>query len=337
LSTLSEKPVGFLQIGNTTEGVKMKPDKDLIIVGAGAAGMTAAQYAARANLNVLLLEELSPGGQAILIDDLENYPGFLEPIKGYDFSMRMEEQAKKFGAEISYAMVEKINKEGNLFQVQTNEGLLVSKAVIIATGSKHRHLGIPGEEEFRGKGVSYCATCDGPFFKNRRIFVSGGGDAACDEAMYLSKLTSTVIMVHRRDRFRAQKALAARVLSNPHITVLFNTEIREIQGDKAVNRVRLYNNLDQREYEEEAGAVFVFIGSIPQTAMLTNGSLDVKLDDAGYIPTDQRMETNIRGLFAAGDVRATPFRQLITAAGEGAIAAHCAAQHIDELEGKAYL
>lgn len=314
----------------------MKAESDLIIIGAGAAGMTAAQYGARANLNVLLLEEMAPGGQAILIDDLENYPGFPEPIKGYDFSMRMEEQAKKFGAEIRTSGVSKIVKENNVFFVTTEKGIITGKAVIIATGSKHRHLGIPGEEEFRGKGVSYCATCDGPFFKNKKILVVGGGDAACDEAMYLAKLSDKVVLVHRKNRFRAQKSLAERVLKNPHIEVRFNTECRAIMGEKTVGNVRLLQNTENREYEEAMAAVFIFIGAIPQTAMLGQGNLEIEFDDGGNIITSQEMETSTPGLFAAGDVRATPFRQLIVAAGEGAIAAHCASQYIDKQEGNAY-
>ena len=315
----------------------MHTDRDLVIIGAGAAGLAAAQYGARANLNVLLLEELASGGQALLIDDLENYPGFPEPLKGYDFTMRMEEQARKFGAEITTTTVESIYKADTVFTIKSGQELVTAKAVIIATGSRHKHLSVPGEKEFQGRGVSYCATCDGPFFKNKKILVVGGGDAACDEAMYLSKLTDSVILIHRRDRFRAQKALAARVLNNPHIKVRFNTECRSILGEKSVSRTLLHNNAEKREYEEEFSAVFVFIGSDPQTAMVRNSSLDVQFDEGGSIITNQRMETNVPGLFAAGDVRATPFRQLVVAASEGAIAAHCASQYIDELAGNAYL
>lgn len=314
----------------------MQAERDLVIIGAGAAGLTAAQYGARANLNVLVIEEMAAGGQAILIDDLENYPGFPESIKGYDFSMRMEEQAKKFGASFHPAKVERITREGALFRIETPKETISARAVIIATGSKHRHLGVPGEDTFQGKGVSYCATCDGPFFKNKTMLVVGGGDAACDEAMYLSKLTDKVILIHRRDRFRAQKAVAERVLKNPHIDVRFHTECREIFGDNVVSGVKLYNNLEKKEYSEELKAVFIFIGADPQTGMLKKSDFTVEFDEAGTIVTDQEMATNVPGLFAAGDVRATPFRQLVVAAGEGAIAAHCASQYIDEQEGNAY-
>jgi thioredoxin reductase (NADPH) len=310
----------------------MKTDRDLIIIGGGGAGMSAAQYGARANLNVLVIEELASGGQALVIDSLENYPGFPEPISGFDFSQRMEQQALKFGAELMSASVTSVSKKDGIFTVATDRGPVTALAVIIATGAKHRHLGVPGEGEFAGKGVSYCATCDGPFFRQKRMVVVGGGDAACDEAMYLSNLASGVLMLHRKEKFRAQKALAERVLNNPKIDVRFNSELKEIQGNGSVQRVRVLENTSGREYQEDAAAVFIFIGSDPQTQVVS----DVKRDHAGYIVTDQRMQTSIPGLFAVGDVRCTPFRQLVVAAGEGAVAAHVAGQYIDELKGEAY-
>ncbi len=311
----------------------MEAEKDLIVIGGGPAGLTAAQYGARGNLSVLVLEEMATGGQALLIDDLENYPGFPEPIKGFDFCQRLEQQALNFGVEITNASVSGVEKRGDIFVVKTDRGEMTALAVIIATGAKHRVLGVPGEKEFTGRGVSYCATCDGPFFKDKKMLVVGGGDAACDEASYLSNLTDKVILIHRRDRFRAQKALAERVLSNKNIEVRFNTELLEIMGNQKVEKVRLIQNKEKREYEEDMDAVFIFVGTIPQTSMLEG----VEKDEAGYIVTNQRMETNIKGLFAAGDVRATPFRQVIVAAGEGAVAAHAASQYIDELKGQAYI
>jgi thioredoxin reductase (NADPH) len=307
-------------------------DKDLIIIGGGAAGLSAAQYGARANLRTLLIEEMAPGGQALVIDSLENYPGYPDPISGFDFSESMRRQAEKFGAEIVSASVSSVRKEGEVFIVQTDSGAFTSYAAVAATGAKHRTLGVPGEKELQGRGVSYCATCDGPFFKGRKIIVAGGGDAACDEAMFLSKLASKVILVHRRERFRAQKALADRVLGNPKIEVRFNTVIEEIQGEAKLRSVVLRKTEGGAPYSEEADAVFVFIGSDPQTGMLP----ELAKDESGCVITDQRMETSLPGLFAAGDVRATPFRHLIVAAAEGAIAAHGAAQHVDEVMGKAY-
>ncbi len=317
---------------NPNEGGSMEV-WDTIIIGAGAAGLSAAQYAARANLKVLVLEEMAHGGQALLIDRLENYPGLLEPVDGYTWADAMRTQAERFGAVIQSTSVEHVIKDGDRFLVKTTDGELVAKTVIVATGAKHRHIGVPGEETFSGRGVSYCATCDGPFFKNKHVVVVGGGDSACDEAMFLSKLASSVTMVHRRDRFRAQKALADRVLHNEKITVIWNSVVKEIKGTKSVEHVVLENVQTHEVSELACSAVFVFIGSDPQTAFLPDS---VEKDETGSILTNLRMETNIPGLYAAGDVRATPFRQVVTAAGDGAIAAHCAAQYIDELEGKAY-
>ncbi len=310
----------------------MKTDADVIIIGAGAAGLTAAQYAARSNLSTLVLEELASGGQALIIDRLENYPGFPDPLSGLEFSQAMEKQARKFGAEFRYETVTSLAKEDGVFRLTLAKGALSAQSVIAASGARHRTLDVPGEEDFSGRGVSYCATCDGPFFKNKRMLVVGGGDAACDEAVYLSHLTDTIIHIHRRDRFRAQKSLAQRVRENDHIEVRFRTECRAITGGDKVTGVTLYDNAADKTYEEEVDAVFVFIGSIPRTDFLDG----VTLDEAGYVVTNELMETSVAGLYAAGDVRATPFRQLVVAAGEGAVAAHSAVAYIDELRGRSY-
>ncbi len=306
-------------------------DRDVIIIGAGAAGLAAAQYAARASLDTLVVEEMAPGGQALVIDSLENYPG-VKPTPGFDFAEVMREQAERFGAAFLSATVDSLRKDGDAFVLATSEGELRSKTVILATGAKHRKLDVKGEAEFAGRGVSYCATCDGPFFKGKTMVVVGGGDSACDEAMFLSKLASKVVMVHRRDRFRAQKSLAERVLANERIDTRFNHVVVEIKGSAKVESV-VFERVDTHErYEEPADAVFVFVGSEPQTALVP----DAAKDDTGAIVTNEVMESSIAGLFAAGDVRATPFRQIVTAASDGAIAAHRAAQYIDELRGAAY-
>ena len=325
----------------------MQTDADLIIIGAGPAGLTAAQYGARSNLSVLVLEQLAPGGQALLIDVLENYPGIAPGKTGYEFSEDLHRQAESFGAKFLTEQVQALSKDGDTFTVTFASGQTRSAlAVIIATGAKHRTLDIPGEKEFSGRGVSYCATCDGPFFKNKKIFVAGGGDAACDEAQYLSKLTDQVIMIHRREKFRAQKALAERVLNNPNITVRFNTVMKEIKGMQGtpgggkVASVVLSGTqpADCAPYEESADAVFIFTGMIPQTSLVSgiSGGFKAQTDETGYIITDERMASSVPGLFAAGDARATPFRQVVTAAGDGAMAAHCAAAYIDSLKGEAY-
>jgi thioredoxin reductase (NADPH) len=318
-------------------------DFDLIIIGAGPAGLTAAQYGARANLKVIVIEQLASGGQALIIDVLENYPGnvgqldaegkiLCAPKTGYEFAMDLHRQAETFGASFLNGSVVSLKKEGSIFLINLSGGeILKAKAVIVATGSKPRLLEIPGEKEFTGRGVSYCATCDGNFFKGKKIFVCGGGDAACDEARYLSRLSNQITLVHRRDTFRAQKALAERTLNNPNIKVRFNTVITEIKGEKKVKYVILKDTKNGSAYEEETDAVFIFAGSIPQTS-LVSGDLKTGLDESGYIITDQKMATNVMGLFAAGDVRSGAFRQVVTAAADGAIAAHSASEYIDSLE-----
>ncbi|MDR2110333.1 MAG: FAD-dependent oxidoreductase [Spirochaetaceae bacterium] len=313
-------------------------DTELLILGAGPAGLTAAQYGARANLKVLVVEQLAPGGQALLIDRLENYPGNVpgaggEVKSGFDFAQDLRRQAEAFGAQCMIEAVVSLQKEGTRFRAVLGNGKTLSApAVIIATGAKHRTLDIPGEEQFSGRGVSYCASCDGPFFKGKKILVVGGGDAACDEAQYLSRLSETIILIHRRDRFRAQKALAERTLNNPHIAVRFNTRVREIRGTTRVASAVLERTDTGETYEEEIGAVFVFAGTIPQSAFVSG----VRTDENGYIITDQTMAASLPGLFAAGDVRASPFRQVVIAAGEGAVAAHSAAAYIDALKGEIY-
>ncbi|MDA3938628.1 MAG: thioredoxin-disulfide reductase [Spirochaetia bacterium] len=311
----------------------MKATYDLIIIGAGPGGMAAAQYGARANLKVLVIEELAPGGQALNISDLENYPGIPDPISGYEFSQNMEKQAETFGAEFLTASATKLIKNKEIFTVKTSNGDLTSLAVIMSTGAKPRLLDVKGEKEYSGRGVSYCATCDGPFFKDKKILVVGGGDAACDEASFLSNLSSKIIMIHRKDRFRAQKSLAERVIKNKKIKVKFNTVLKEIKGDFKVGSVILENTLTGKVKEEKMDAVFIFIGSFPQTSLIP----ELKTDEGGFVITNQRMETEIPGLFVVGDLRATPFRQLIVAAGEGAVATHCATQHIDDIKGMKYI
>jgi thioredoxin reductase (NADPH) len=310
-------------------------DADLIIIGAGPAGLTAAQYGARANLRTIVFEQLAPGGQALTIDVLENYPGNVghaadrpSPRSGFEFAQDLHRQALEFGAAFIDARAETLEKEGDLFAVTTETGETKrARALILATGAAHRTLGVSGEERFTGRGVSYCASCDGPFFRGKRIVVVGGGDSACDEAQYLSRLSPRVLLLHRRDRFRAQEALVERVRGNPHIEIRLNTIIKEIRGAETVSSLVLEHSDGRgtgRTYEEEADAVFVFVGTVPQTSLVPG----LEKDEAGYVITDQRMESSLPGLFAAGDVRSSPFRQVVVAAAEGAIAAHCAAEYI---------
>jgi thioredoxin reductase (NADPH) len=312
---------------------------DLLIIGAGPAGLSAAQYGARANLKVLVLEQMAPGGQALNIDILENYPGNIArgnnpPRSGFDFSQDLHKQAEEFGAQFIMEEASSIVKNEDTFSVVLDSGKKTSApALILATGAERRKLGISGETELYGRGVSYCATCDGPFFKNKRILVVGGGDAACDEAQYLSRLTDKLILVHRKNMFRAQRSLADRTLANPAIEVRFNTKLLEISGDTKVTSVAL-EGPGPAAYEEPVDAVFVFVGSDPKTVLVKE--LGAALDETGYVITDQCMASSVPGLFAAGDVRSSPFRQVVVAAGEGAVAAHSAAMYLDSLKGVRY-
>jgi len=285
----------------------------------------------------LLIEEANEGGQAILIDKLENYPGFAEPTSGYDLATAMKKQALAFGAEFLAAKVTGLGRQGDFFAValeapdpESKPTVIHARTVLLATGASHRQLGVAGEAEYYGRGVSYCATCDGPFFKGKHIVVVGGGDAACDEAGFLAHLTNRVTIIHRRDRFRAQRALAERTLHNPNITVRFNTVVEAILGDAGptgkVTGLRVRNLETGETTTVPCDAVFIFVGMDPRTELAALA----KKDEGGYIVTDEGMQTSVPGLFAAGDIRSKTFRQIVTAVADGAIAAHSASTCIDE-------
>ncbi|MDC7229324.1 MAG: thioredoxin-disulfide reductase [Sphaerochaetaceae bacterium] len=309
-------------------------EQDVLIIGSGVAGMSAAQYAARAGRSVTLLESIAPGGQTMYIDMIENYPGFDQPISGYEIGMKFHAQAEAFGANLVYATVSSLKKEDEVFTAETVDGeTYKARAVIFATGAKHRHLGVEGEEKYNGKGVSYCGTCDGPFFKGKRILVVGGGDTALTDAIYLSKLSEHITLIHRKDRFRAQDHLVDQIERNKNVEIVMQHTVERINGDgEKVTSVLLNDLANDKQYEREFDAVFIFVGMIPQTELLDKSVLD----ESGYVLTNERMETSIPGLYAVGDVRDTVFRQLVTAASDGAIAAHCSSEYIDELEGNAY-
>lgn len=312
-----------------------KKNPDIIIIGGGPGGLSAAQYAARAGLQAHVFEEMAPGGQTLIVDELENYPGFDEPISGFELADKFTKQAEEFGAVIHFGSVDAIDRnDDGSFTVETSDGSFTVPAVIIATGAKKRELGIPGEKEYQGKGVSYCATCDGPFFKNKRILVVGGGDSACGESLFLSKLSGEIVIIHRKDRFRAQRSIAGMVEHDEHIETRFMHTANEIKGDgNHVISVSLHDIEKDRDYDESFDGVFIFIGADPRTKLVPYA----ETDEAGYLVTNEKMSTNIPGLFAVGDVRDTPFRQVVTAASDGAIAAHAAAEYIDELKGQAYV
>ncbi len=296
---------------------------DILVIGSGPAGMAAGQYAARAGYSVTIIDPMGPGGQLLYIDEIENYPGE-ESLSGYVLSEKMEKQCSSFGVTIEYKRALSIRKDNNLFYTMTDEGEIESKAVIVATGAEHRHLGVKGEEEYRGKGVSYCATCDGPFFRGRTVVVAGGGDTALTDALYLSKLCSRVIIVHRRSSFRAQKVLQDRVKERDNISFIMEENIAEISGDgKEVKSVTLTGGR-----KVETDGVFVFIGMTPSSAV----AAELAETENGFIIVDRAGRTTLPGLFAAGDVTTTSFRQVVTAAADGARASHSADEYIQSLK-----
>ncbi len=305
----------------------MDKDYEVIIVGAGPAGLACGQYSARAGRKTAILEELSTGGQTMIIDEIENYPG-LGKITGYELAEKFESQANAFGCQTIYASVSEIKpQEDGSFLLKTNEGDFTAKAVVLATGAKHKALGVPGETELTGHGVSYCATCDGPFFRNKKILVCGGGDSACQEAMYLAKLTSNITVCHRRDKFRAQASIVEAMKKTNGIKTKMNTIVLSINGENnKVKSVTFLNKETGNQYTEDFDGVFVFVGNNPQTQLVPFCAKD----ESGFVKTNREMMTNVAGLFAVGDVRDTPFRQIVTAAADGAIAAHYANEYIDK-------
>lgn len=303
---------------------------DFLIIGAGSAGLTAAMYAARSRISTIVIDSSGSGGQVLQIADLENYPGIFPAINGYEIAEKMQKQAESFGAKVIQTQVSSIKKEDDLFTVETEKETYCARAILIATGAEHRALGAPGEKELRGRGVSYCAVCDGPFFRNKKIVVVGGGDSACTEALFLAGLGEKIILVHRRDTLRAQKVNIDRINANEKISVEYDSAVKEIKAgaNGAVGSVVLENIKSGAQKEIEANAVFIFVGMNPRTDLVK----DILKDEAGYIKTDELMQTSIKGIFAAGDVRSKPLRQIITAASDGAVAAYAAEKYINSFE-----
>ena len=292
---------------------------DYVIIGAGPAGLASAQYAARSGLKTVVLDPAGAGGQVMQIFELENYPGVHPMVNGAEFMDNMRAQAETFGAEIEMVQVSSIDKRGADFIITTKNKTYTSQSLCIATGAFHRNLGVPGEAEFTGRGVSYCATCDGPFFRNKKIVIVGGGDSACSEAIYLSTLSKDVSIIHRRDSFRAQKAVVDKMLA-AGVKPIYDTVVKSINGEGRVNSVTLENVKTGETSQLDTDAVFIFTGMIPQTELVDM----LPKDGNGYIVTDENMATSMPGLFVAGDVRSKSFRQVVTAAADGAIAAHSA-------------
>ncbi len=306
---------------------------DVIIVGGGPAGLCAAMYAGRGMLKALTIERGAPGGELLNTDLIEDYIGF-ESIKGWDLAVKMSEHAKKFGAEIVTDTVERIRKaDDGWFDVATSRGALYrAPAVILTAGGTPVKLGVPGEQEYAAKGVSYCAVCDGAFFKGEVLAVVGGGDAAVEEADYLTRYASKVYIVHRRDQLRASKILQQRVFANPKIEVIWNKRVVEIKGTgQGVDHLLLADTITDDHVRLRVGGVFIFIGFKPNTGVIEG---HVKHDAAGYLITDEKMMTSLPGLFAAGDVRSQVTRQITTAVGDATTAAIAVEKYLAALREK---
>ena len=306
--------------------------RDVLIIGSGPAGLAAALYAARAQLNTLVLTGNEIGGQLSLTLDIENYPGFKDGHAG-NLIQDMQEQAKRFGAAIEMGYVTEVDFSQRPFRIKTYGSEIEAQSVIVATGSSPRKLEIPGELDYVGRGVSYCATCDGFFFKDKEVVVVGGGDAAVEEGLFLTRFAKTVTIIHRRDRLRANPSIQARALDNPKMKFLWDTVVTAVLGnDKGAYGVRLKDVKTGAEREFKTDGVFIFVGHLPNTTLF-EGKL--QMDDKGYLIADKRQHTDVEGVFAAGDVQDHVYRQAITAAGTGAAAAIEAERFLAEMAGKA--
>ncbi|CAM4056002.1 thioredoxin reductase [Streptococcus penaeicida] len=302
---------------------------DTIIIGSGPAGMTAALYAARSNLKVGMIEQGAPGGQMNNTSEIENYPGY-DHISGPELSMKMFEPLEKFEVEHIYGIVQNVEDFGAYKRIFTEDSSFDAKTVILATGAKYRLLNVPGEETFTSRGVSYCAVCDGAFFREQDLLVVGGGDSAVEEAIYLTQFAKSVTIVHRRDQLRAQKILQDRAFANEKISFIWDSVVEEIQGDNIkVSNVLIKNVKTQEITNHNFGGVFIYVGMLPVTSMVSE--LDI-CDNEGWVETDDHMKTAVPGIFAIGDVRQKNLRQITTAVGDGAIAGQGVYHYIENMK-----
>ncbi len=300
--------------------------RDVVIVGGGPAGLTAGLYSARARMDVILLERLSPGGQMLTTDRVENWPGDVDGVSGFELSDRMRDHALKFGLPIETCEVSGLDFSGGELLVATNKGEIKAGTVILCLGASPRKLGIPGEMELTGRGVSYCGTCDAPFYRDQEVVTIGGGDTAAEEAEFLTRFAKKVYLVHRRDELRATALLAERVQANPKIEMLWSHVPLAVQGQGQVESVRLKDLKADREYDLKADGAFIFVGTTPNTS-LVDGVVD--LDPTGFVLVDANQQTSVPGVFAAGDCCSKLLRQIVVAAGEGAVAAVAAQRYLE--------
>lgn len=298
---------------------------DMIIIGGGPAGYTAALYAARAGFSTVLIEKMSVGGQMTLTGDIDNYPGFEEGIDGFTLGMKMQQGAERFGAVTEYAEVTAIDLDDTIKKAETINGTFFGKTVVIATGANPRELGIPKEKDFMGRGIHYCAHCDGRFYKDKTIVVVGGGNSAAADALYLSRLVKKVYLVHRRDELRATKIYHEPLFNAENVEFIWNSTVSEIIGDKRVSGIKVYDSKENQTKEIECDGVFVSIGRKPTTDFLKD---IIALDKNGYIIAGEDTKTSIDGVFAVGDVRTKHLRQVVTAVSDGAVAVHMAEEYL---------
>lgn len=298
---------------------------DTVIIGGGPAGYTAALYAARAGLDTVVVEKMSPGGQMALTDVIDNYPGFEQGVDGFTLGMKMQQSAERFGAKTEYAEVVSVDLTGEIKTVNTSSGEIKAKTVILSTGANPRELGLPNEKQLVGKGVHYCAHCDGRFYKGKTVVVVGGGNTAAADALYLSRIAEKVILVHRRDTLRATKIYHEPLLKTKNVGFYWDSTVCEIVADERVSAVKIKNVKTGEEKELSCDAVFVSIGRKPATEFLTG---QLTLDQNGYISADETTRTEIPGVFAVGDVRTKALRQVVTAVSDGANAAYFAEEYL---------
>ena len=300
---------------------------DVIIIGGGAAGLSAALYTCRAMLKTLVIEQLGCGGQILVTDSIENYPGFPEGIKGPDLAKLFEDHASKYGTKIAYEQITGITLDSEIKTVNTNSNSYEGKTIIVASGGQHKKLGVPGEEEFSGKGVSYCAVCDGNFFRGQDVVVIGGGDAAIDEGLYLTGIVNSVTVIHRRDKLRASKILQQRAFENKKMNFKWNHVVDRFTGNGVVNAVKLKDLNSGNIYDYSTSAAFIYVGFESNSTYLKD---KVSLDQTNHVLVDLNMATNVPGVYACGDIRTESKRQLGTAVGDGITAALAAYQYISE-------
>lgn len=313
----------------STENATKQKLYDLVIIGGGPAGLSAALYGARGNISTLVLEKGLPGGELNNTEEVENYPG-LDHKKGPEIAEMMIEHAKRFGAEyLNLTNIYSVDLKAQPKVLKTEEGDILAKSVIIATGSEHRKLNVPGEKEYAGKGVSYCAVCDGAFFKNKHVVVVGGGNAAVEEGNFVTRYAAKVTLIHRRDTLRAEKIVQKRALNNPKMSFIWDTAVESIEGDlMGVSKVKIKNLKTQEQSELACDGVFIYVGLEPNISLFKD---QIELDEGNRIITNEKLETNIQGVLAAGDVRVTPLRQAVTAAADGSLAATTAIGFLESL------